>query len=103
MVLADQNRIQFGTGDVGIMMSMAGTRSEPQAVVVFQNQAPTAIHGVEEDSDLSSVRTGLYNPREDIAMLFSRPESIDSVISVLKAVKKATFGENNLVNNYLSD
>ena len=56
-----------------------------------------------EDSDLSSVRTGLYNPREDIAMLFSRPESIDSVISVLKAVKKATFGENNLVNNYLSD
>jgi hypothetical protein len=36
-------------------------------------------------------------------MLFSRPESIDSVISVLKAVKKATFGEDNLVNNYLSD
>ena len=103
MVLADQNRIQFGTGDVAIMMSMAGTRSKPQAVVVFQSQAQTEIHGVEEGADLRTVRTGLYNPREDIAMLFSRPESIDSVISVLKAVKKATFGEDNLVNNYLRD
>ena len=36
-------------------------------------------------------------------MSFSRPESIDCVISVLKAIKQATFGENNLVSNYLSD
>lgn len=103
MVYARENRIQFGTGDVGILMSMAGTRIEPQAVVIFQSQAPEAIHGVEEGADLSMVRTGLYNPREDIAMSFSKPESIDCVISVLKAIKKATFGENNLVKNYLSD
>ena len=38
-----------------------------------------------------------------VAMSFSKPESIDCVISVLKAIKKATFGENNLVKNYLSD
>ena len=103
MVYADQNRIQFGTGDVGIMMSMAGTRAEPQAVVIFQSQAPEAIYGVEEGADLNTVRTGLYHPNEDIAMSFSRPESIDCVISVLNAVKQATFGENNLVSKYLKD
>ena len=37
MVYARENRIQFGTGDVGILMSMAGTRAEPQAVVIFQS------------------------------------------------------------------
>ena len=103
MVYADQNRIQFGTGDVGIMMSMAGTRAEPQAVVIFQSQAPEAIHGVEEGADLSTVRQGRYHPSKDIVFSFSRPESIDCVISVLKAVKQATFGDNNLVSKYLKD
>ncbi len=103
MVYARENRILFGTGDVGVLMSMAGTRTEPQAVVIFQSQAPIGIHGVEEGADLSTVTTGYYNPKEDIAMSFSKPESIDCVISVLKAIKKATFGENNLVKNYLSD
>lgn len=103
MVYARENRIQFGTGDVGVMMSMAGTRTEPQAVVIFQSQSPIGIHGIEEGADLSTVTTGYYNPKEDIAMSFSKPESIDCVISVLKAIKKATFGENNLVKNYLSD
>ena len=65
--------------------------------------ASCSIHGIEEGADLSTVTTGYYNPKEDIAMSFSKPESIDCVISVLKAIKQATFGKNNLVNNYLSD
>ena len=40
---------------------------------------------------------------KDIAMLFSKPESIDCVISALLAVKKATFGENNLAHIYLDE
>ena len=36
-------------------------------------------------------------------MLFLNSESIDSVISVLKAAKRATFGEDNLVSTYLGE
>ena len=36
-------------------------------------------------------------------MLFSKPESIDCVVSALLAIKKATFGDNNLAQFYLED
>ena len=36
-------------------------------------------------------------------MLFSKPESIDCVISALTAIKKATFGKNNLTHVYLDE
>ena len=36
-------------------------------------------------------------------MLFSKPESIDCVISALLAVKKVTFGKNNLAHIYLDE
>ena len=81
MVYTNLNRIQFGNGDVSVMVSMAGTRKEPQAMLVFQNREPTKI----------------------IAMLFSKPESIDCVISALLAVKKVTFGKNNLAHIYLDE
>ena len=102
MVYTHLNRIQFGNGDVSVAISMAGTRKEPQAVLIFRNREPTQIGRIDEDADLSRTRVGEYNPQQDIAMLFSKPESIDCVISALQAIKKATFGENNLVSVYLN-
>lgn len=103
MLYTNLNRIQFGNGDVSVMVSMAGTRKEPQAMLVFQNREPTKIGRIDEDADLSRTKLGVYNPSKDIAMLFSKPESIDCVISALLAVKKATFGENNLAHIYLDE
>ena len=79
MVYTNLNRIQFGNGDVSVMVSMAGTRKEPQAMLVFQNREPTKIGRIDEDADLSRTKLGVYNPSKDIAMLFSKPESIDCV------------------------
>ena len=101
MVYTNLNRIQFGNGDVSVMVSMAGTRKEPQAMLVFQNREPAKIGRIDEDADLSRTKLGVYNPNKDIAMLFSKPESIDCVISALLAVKKATFGENNLFHTQI--
>lgn len=101
MVFANRNYIQFGSGDVSIMLSMAGTKSSPQAMVVFQNREPTDITPIADDADMSLTGYGIYNQREDIAMLFSKPESIDCVISALKAIKRATFGENKQLDAYL--
>ena len=95
MVYTHLNRIQFGNGDVSIMVSMAGTREEPQAMLVFQNREPTEIGGIDSDADLSKTVKGVYHPHDDIAMLFSKPESIDSVVSALLAVKRATFGKHH--------
>lgn len=78
MVYTNLNRIQFGNGDVSVMVSMAGTRKEPQAMLVFQNREPTKIGRIDEDADLSRTKLGAYNPNKDIAMLFSKPESIRS-------------------------
>ena len=101
MVYTDLNRIQFGNGDVSILVSMAGTRKEPQAMLVFQNREPTEIGGIDSDADLSKTAKGVYHPQDDIAMLFSKPESIDCVISALQAIKRATFGENRQLDAYL--
>ena len=103
MVYTNLNRIQFGNGDVSVMVSMTGTRKEPQAMLVFLNREPTKIGRIDEDADLSRTKLGVYNPSKDIAMLFSKPESIDCVISALLAVKKATFGKNNLAHIYLDE
>lgn len=103
MVYTHLNRIQFGNGDVSVLVSMAGTINEPQAMLVFQNREPTRIGKIEKDVDLSRTVRGEYHPHEDIAMLFSKPESIDCVVSALLAVKRATFGDNNLTHIYLDD
>lgn len=103
MVYTHLNRIQFGTGDVSILVSMAGTIEEPQAMLVFQNREPTEIGGIDSDADLSKTVKGAYHPHDDIAMLFSKPESIDSVVSALLAVKRATFGKDNVTRFYLND
>lgn len=93
MVYTNLNRIQFGNGDVSVMVSMAGTRKEPQAMLVFQNREPTKIGRIDEDADLSRTKLGVYNPSKDIAMLFSKPESIDCVISALLAVLRKPHSE----------
>ena len=103
MVYTHLNRIQFGNGDVSVLVSMAGTINEPQAMHVIQNREPTTIGKIEKDADLSRTVRGEYHPHEDIAMLFSKPESIDCVVSALLAVKRATFGNNNLTHIYLDD
>ncbi len=103
MVYPGLNRIQFGNGDVSVMLTMAGTLSDPHAMLVFQNREPTEIGRIEDDADLSRTSKDVYNPRKDFAMIFSKPESIDCVISALQAIKKATFGENNVRQCYLTD
>lgn len=70
---------------------------------VFQNREPTEIGGINSDADLSKTVKGDYHPHDDIAMLFSKPESIDSVVSALLAVKRATFGKDNVTRFYLDD
>ncbi len=104
MVYTNLNQIRFGNGDVNVYISMAGTRKEPQAMVLFQNRdEPTEIGKYNLKADYSKTTKGVYDPGKDIAMLFSRPESIDCVISALKAVRKIVFGENNLVDTYLAE
>ena len=72
-------------------------------MLVFQNREPTEIGGIDSDADLSKTVKGAYHPHDDIAMLFSKPESIDSVVSALLAVKRATFGKDNVTRFYLDD
>ena len=103
MVYTRLIRIQFGNGDVSVIPSMAGTKNKPQALIVFQNREPTHIGKCELDEDYSQKGVTVYNPDKDFAMLFSRPESIDCVISALQVVKEITFGEKNLVQKCLSD
>ena len=103
MVYPGLNRIQFGNGDVSVMLTMAGTLNDPHAMLVFQNREPTEIGKIEDDADLSRTSKGEYNPRRDFAMIFSRPESIDCVISALQVARDLTFGDHNLVDTILKD
>ena len=41
-----------------------------------------------KDADLSRTKLGVHNPNKDIAMLFSKPESIDCVISASWPLRK---------------
>ena len=100
MVFAQLNRIQFGKGDVSILMSMAGTKAEPQAALIFENREPTKI-GPVGDVGAKKVDFVRYNPQKDIVMLFSNHESIDAMIYALQTVKENTFGENNRVEEML--
>ena len=99
MVYAQLNRIQFGKGDVESTMSMAGTKAEPQAALIFQNREPTKISPIIDDEGKREKKTMKYDPQKDIV---SKPESIDWMIAALQTIKDNTFGENNLVNKYLS-
>ncbi len=103
MVYTHLNRIQFGSGDVSILVSMAGTIEEPQAMLVFQNREPTEIGGIDSDADLSKTSKALIIRMMILQCSFSKPESIDSVVSALLAVKRATFGKDNVTRFYLDD
>lgn len=101
MVYTQLNRIQFGKGDVEITLSMAGTKAEPQAALIFQNREPTKIGPIIDDEDKNEKKTMKYDPQKDIVMLFAKPESIDWMITALQTIKETTFGEYNQVNKYL--
>ena len=103
MVFTRFNRIQFGNGDVSVIPSLVGTKENPQALILFQNREPTVIGKCELDKEYSQKGTVKYDPCRDIAFLFSRPESIDCVISALQVAKDLTFGDHNLVNKVLKD
>ncbi len=100
MVYPQLNRVQFGRGDVDVLMSMAGTKAEPQAALIFQNREPTEIGAIVLEKS-ERKKSMLYNPHKDIVLLFSRPESIDWMIVALQTIKEKTFGENNQVSKYL--
>lgn len=103
MVKKNLNKIQFGTGDVSVRVSVAGTASAPQAMIIYQNQEPSEIKGYDESTDLSRISRGTFYPREDIAMYFSKPESIDVVISALKVAREIAFGNQGLTEKYLPE
>lgn len=100
MVCTSLNLVRLGNKDVRIIISMTGTKTEPQALIVFQNMDS------EKNANCSSVpvskKTVKYSQSRDIALTFSNPDSINTVISALKKARKATFGENNLADVYLS-
>lgn len=97
MVHPALHRVQFGVGDVGVILSVAGTREEPQALMIFENQRPEPIRGLTDDADLSKVTMGTYVPSETISMQFSNAESIDSLISALRGLKKTAFESDGFV------
>lgn len=102
MVYTQLNRIQFGKGDVEITLSMAGTKAEPHAALIFQNREPTKIGPIINDEGKRK-KTTKYDPQKDIVMLFSKPESIDWMITALQTIKEKTFGANNQVGKYLNE
>ena len=62
MVHPALHRVQFGAGDVGVILSVAGTREEPQALMIFENQRPEPIRGLTDDADLSKHRQPYFRP-----------------------------------------
>ena len=103
MVFTRFNRIQFGNGDVSVIPSLVGTKDNPQAFILFQNREPTVIGKYDLDETYSQKGTTRYDPCRDIAFLFSKPESIDCVISALQVARDLTFGDHNLVDTILKD
>ena len=99
MVCTGLNLVRLGNKDVRIMISMTGTKKEPQALIVFQNM--DSEKNANCDSGPVSKKTGQYSQSRDITLTFSNSDSINTVISALKKAKKATFGENNLADVYL--
>lgn len=100
MVCTSLNLVRMGNKDVRIMISMTGTKKEPQALIVFQNKDPEKYANC--NSEPVNKKTGQYSQNRHIALTFSNPDSINTVISALKRARKATFGENNLADVYLS-
>ncbi len=100
MVCTSLNLVRLGNKDVRVLISMTGTKKEPQALIVFQNM--DSEKNANCNSSSVSKKTGQYSQSRDIALTFSNPDSINTVISALKKARKATFGENNLADAYLS-
>ena len=104
MVYTNLGYIRFGKGDVNICISIAGTADEPQAVLVFQNRdIPTEIGKIEEEVDCSQRRYMEYCPGRDFAMYFSKPESIDCLITALQTAKQVTFIDGSMTELYLKN
>ena len=92
MIDTYMNTICFGTGDVGMWVGVAGTEDAPEAAVIFHNQDPQPIRGVQKDEDLGELVHDMIDLSENFLIRFSNPESVDAVISVLEAAKRAAFG-----------
>ena len=91
MIDTYMNTICFGTGDVGMWVGLAGTEDAPEAAVIFRNQDPQPIRGVQKDEDLGDLVYDTIDLSESFLIRFSNPESVDAVISVLEAAKRAAF------------
>lgn len=91
MVYTNLNRIQFGNGDVSVMVSMAGTRKEPQAMLVFQNREPTKIGRIDEDADLSRTKLGVYNPSKDNGLTLNMQKKVLLILRYSATSEKRTF------------
>ncbi len=104
MVFTNPGYIRFGKGDVNICISVSGTADEPQAMLVFQNRdVPTEIGEVAEEIACGQRRYMEYCPDKDFAMYFSKPESIDCLISVLQTAKQVVFTNGSMTRLYLNE
>lgn len=96
MVCTSLNYVRMGNKDVRVLISMTGTKKEPQALIVFQN-----LDSICTPQQVNK-KTGCYCQSKDIALIFSDLDSINTVISALKKARNASFGKNNLADIYLS-
>ena len=95
MVYTNINRIRFGNKDVNVLISMTGTKRDPQALIIFQNKEAQ----MEDEIVSGPVNCG---QNKDIAFVFPNAESINSVISALKTARNSTFGKNNVTDIFLT-
>ena len=104
MVYTRLGHIQFGKGDVNISVSVSGTVDKPQAMLVLQNlDTPTEIGKFEANINYSRKKYIEYYPGKDFAMYFSKPESIDCLITALQTAKQVTFIDGSMTELYLKN
>lgn len=85
--------VNMGVGDVAMGFFVGEADDKPTGGICFRDIDPAPIQILPDDYDVSFNPDEFYspNPKTNITLSFSSPESIDSVISVLNYVKKIAF------------
>lgn len=93
MVSTQNNIVHMGVGDVGVLYTAEGTIKKPIGSVIFFNQEKQPIRGLPEEHTILEESIGSYTsyPDKEICLSFSSAESIDALMSLLQAMKKNVF------------
>ena len=102
MVYTNINRIRFGNKDVNVLISMTGTKRDPQALIIFQNKEAQMEDEIVSGPVNCGVNKGQYCQNKDIAFVFPNAESINSVISALKTARNSNIRKNNVTDIFLT-